>query len=143
MVLLKWIQTCTSSHEKRWALPEPQISLVKALSHSRQPLRPACASHTCASTPRIVRSVPASGGFEEEEQGFFCARIRLKQNSPSGSSDDRRSGGHIHLKSQGGISARAISTGCHICLDGLERRDEGGKAPIEASFLSHGAGLRP
>lgn len=47
---------------------EPQISLVKALSHSRQPLRPACASHTCASTPQIVRSVPASRGFEEEEK---------------------------------------------------------------------------
>lgn len=27
-----------------------------------------------------------------------------------------------------GISARAISTGCHSSLDGLERRDEGGPA---------------
>jgi hypothetical protein len=52
-----------------------------------------------------------------------------------------RAGGNT--KASSGLIARAISTGCHSCLDGLERRDEGGEAQMEASILSHGAGLRP
>ncbi|RVW65881.1 Chitinase 1 [Vitis vinifera] len=70
-----------------------------------------------------------SGGSPPDD-GFFIACNRLKtQHQLHGSfvwsADDSRAGG------------------CHICLNGLERRDEGKEGPMKANTLSHGADLQP